>query len=182
MLSRALRCYAHSVQQLCGVVHTEHTHIRSEGIRKNTIVALYHNICIHANVNVLTVIITNSNCDLICFNTTDSIQSTCLQSTNKGFEQFSNAVVDDWYHKFITWQASNSQTSVNWKLPGVKLKSWSGKVASDKECQYIPRYTTTCSTLVSMLVPTCCYTSDIHWCTDDTNFYWVGIDTKGFTP
>ena len=52
-------------------------------------------------MHVLTIIITNSDCDSIWFNTTDSIQSTSLKSTDKGLAWFSNVIIDDWNHKFF---------------------------------------------------------------------------------
>ena len=59
-------------------------------------------------MHVLTIIITNSDCDSIWFNTTDSIQSTSLKSTDKGLAWFSNVIIPDWHHKFFNWEALKS--------------------------------------------------------------------------
>ena len=59
-------------------------------------------------MHVLTIIITNLDCDSIWFNTTDSIQSTSLKSTDEGLTRFSNVIIPYWYHKFFKWKASKS--------------------------------------------------------------------------
>ena len=51
---------------------------------------------------VLTIIVTNFDCDSIWFNTTHSIQSTSLKSTDKVLAWFSNVIIDDWYHNYVT--------------------------------------------------------------------------------
>ena len=57
------------------------------------------------HMHVLTIIITNFNCDLVWFNTLDRTHTTSLKSTYKGLTWFSNVVIDDWYYNLVTWEA-----------------------------------------------------------------------------
>ena len=51
---------------------------------------------------MLTIIITNFNCDLAWENSPDRAHPTSLKSTDKGLWFFNSAVIDDWYHNFTT--------------------------------------------------------------------------------
>ncbi len=63
-----------------------------QGKSKKMSFIVFHLIDMHV---VLTVIITNSDCDSIWFNTTDTTHSTSLKSTEKDLAWFRNVIIDD---------------------------------------------------------------------------------------
>ena len=73
-----------------------------QGKSKKMSFIVFHLIDMHV---VLTIIVTNSDCDSIRFNTTHSIQSTSLKSTGKDLAWFRNVIIDDWQQNMIFWEA-----------------------------------------------------------------------------
>ena len=155
-------------------MYQSHDHLQSSDK-----VSLYRSLHMH----VLTIIITDFNCDSIWFNTTHGNLSTSFKSTDKGLARFSNVIIDDWYQKWVQGTAFKAVHICEVKLGSsckVKVSARDGcKQDQGWQCAVIVPSITLMLERIHPL--TWYYISRNSFGTYTTNCYWCGVESKSFT-